>query len=30
MITVIFVRHGETFWNVEQRYQGQKDSPLSP
>ena len=27
--TVIFVRHGETAWNLEQRYQGQEDSPLS-
>jgi len=27
--TVILVRHGETAWNLEQRYQGQEDSPLS-
>jgi broad specificity phosphatase PhoE len=27
--TIIFVRHGETAWNLEQRYQGQEDSPLS-
>lgn len=27
--TIIFVRHGETAWNVELRYQGQGDSPLS-
>lgn len=30
MTTIIFVRHGETLWNKERRYQGQKDSPLSP
>ncbi|MDI9484217.1 MAG: histidine phosphatase family protein [Bacillota bacterium] len=28
--TVILVRHGETLWNKELRYQGQQDSPLSP
>jgi alpha-ribazole phosphatase len=28
--TIIFVRHGETLWNNEGRYQGQQDSPLSP
>ena len=27
--TIIFVRHGETLWNQEGRYQGQMDSPLS-
>lgn len=27
--TLIFVRHGETTWNQELRYQGQCDSPLS-
>ena len=27
--TIIFVRHGETQWNKEGRYQGQLDSPLS-
>ena len=27
--TIIFVRHGETLWNKEGRYQGQQDSPLS-
>lgn len=26
---LILVRHGETAWNLEQRYQGQEDSPLS-
>ena len=30
MIRMIFVRHGETLWNQELRYQGQQDSPLSP
>ncbi|HBG01174.1 MAG TPA: alpha-ribazole phosphatase, partial [Firmicutes bacterium] len=30
MTTIIFVRHGETLWNRQLRYQGQKDSPLSP
>ncbi len=29
MTTIIFVRHGETIWNQERRYQGQKDSSLS-
>ena len=28
--TVILIRHGETLWNKEKRYQGQQDSPLSP
>jgi len=27
---LIFVRHGETTWNAEDRMQGQEDSPLSP
>jgi broad specificity phosphatase PhoE len=27
---LIFLRHGETTWNAEDRLQGQKDSPLSP
>lgn len=26
---IILVRHGETQWNVEGRYQGKKDSPLT-
>lgn len=29
MITLYFVRHGETEWNVENRVQGQLDSPLT-
>lgn len=28
--TLCIIRHGETLWNVEQRIQGQGDSPLSP
>jgi 2,3-bisphosphoglycerate-dependent phosphoglycerate mutase len=28
--TLYLVRHGETLWNLEHRFQGQKDSPLSP
>lgn len=30
MTRVILVRHGETTWNREGRYQGQIDTPLSP
>ena len=26
---IILVRHGETTWNMEGRYQGQEDTPLS-
>ena len=29
MLRIILVRHGETTWNVEGRYQGQEDTPLS-
>lgn len=29
MTTFILIRHGETLWNIEQRYQGHGDSELS-
>lgn len=29
MTRIILVRHGETTWNMEGRYQGQEDTPLS-
>lgn len=29
MIRIFLLRHGETTWNVEGRYQGQEDTPLS-
>jgi len=30
MSKIILVRHGETFWNLEDRVQGLHDSPLTP
>ena len=30
MIRIILLRHGETTWNIEGRYQGQENTPLSP
>jgi len=29
-VRLLLVRHGETVWNANQRYQGQRDVPLSP
>ena len=28
-VTILLVRHGETLWNLERRYQGRFDSPLT-
>lgn len=30
MTTLYIVRHGETFWNTQKRWQGQQDSALTP
>jgi broad specificity phosphatase PhoE len=29
-VRLILIRHGESTWNVEGRYQGRRDAPLSP
>ena len=29
MLHLMLVRHGETEWNAQRRYQGQSDTPLS-
>ncbi|WP_140355100.1 phosphoglycerate mutase family protein, partial [Litchfieldia alkalitelluris] len=29
MLTIYLTRHGETQWNLENRLQGSKDSPLT-
>lgn len=29
MVKVVFIRHGETEWNADGRYQGQSDVALS-
>ena len=30
MTRVVFIRHGQTEWNINGKYQGQSDVPLSP